>query len=534
MTHYLEFVDDTSAKFWMIKLLGNSHTVTYGKIGSEGRASTKEFDSAEEAQKSAAKLIASKKKKGYTASARTDAKPAAQLTNDEAVEKYGLADRYVGNIRFAKVIVFEGDVEIYGDVNKNTVESLFFDGEREPTDELVIIDGNLTVHGSLDLTEYYPCLLVLGDLHCDFVTSVNSYKEVTGDAYITTAFIGNYNHGQMVVEGTTHVPLILNSDHGCTMTPNPKTVCINYFSYHDDFFKYDYYVDELKNLFPDEFFELFDEDDDEDFDFEWWSLAATLKSGASPFLEGAAPDLLSAEEIRAIASGDAPAGEAPASNPKPTTMSPAEAKEAFEAFRAEPALTFLSMCGDATVYRGNVTSDVSDILDLALTLGEQGTPIVIDGDLTLTADSVEWGSESECNLLLVTGDLRVNHLLMSEVGDITVQGDLHAKTLVGMYGDNGGSLNVAGDAQVEVLVATTYFCFGFGGNVQTKHIIGDGTYATDFTDDYISTESTNLFVPEMIEGGEFSAWQLFEARVAGKEVFVNNGKVREGAYEQEW
>lgn len=528
MTHYLEFEDDKSSKFWMIELDENSHTVTYGKIGSEGRTSTKEFESAEEVQKSAAKLLKSKKKKGYVEATTIDSNPAAVLSDEDARAKYSYNDLSIGAPSYASVILFEGDVVIRGDVNKKTVESLFFDGDRTPTDELVIIDGNLTVKGSLDLTEYYPCLLVRGDLRCDFVTSVDSYKQVTGDAYITTAFIGNYNHGQMVVDGTTHVPLILNSDHGCTMTPNPKTVCINYYGHNDDFFEYDYYVDDLKKLFADDLFDWFGE---EDFDFDWWSLASTLKSGASPFLEGSAPKLLKGWEIRELANGAQPAG-----NPTPVQMSPEEAREEFEAFQSEPATTFLEMCGDATVYRGDVTSDVGSILDLALTRGEQGTPIIIDGDLTLTADEMYWGrdDEFECNLLLVTGDLRVNHLFLDEVGDVTVQGELHAQTLVGVYGDNGGSLKVSGAAHIGLLIAMTYFVFGFEGELVAEHIIGDGTYAVDFTDDYISDEATNLFVPEVIEGGQVSAEELFEKRVAGEEVFVNEGAPKEGAYEQEW
>ncbi len=63
--HRLEFQDGKSHKFWEIKVEGSAHTVCYGKAGTDGRQSTKEFDSPEEAQKSATKLIAQKTKKGY-------------------------------------------------------------------------------------------------------------------------------------------------------------------------------------------------------------------------------------------------------------------------------------------------------------------------------------------------------------------------------------------------------------------------------------------------------------------------------------
>jgi len=62
---YLEFVDGKSAKFWQIIVTGSQHEVTYGKIGKDGSAKIKEFDTPEAAQKAASKLIASKRSKGY-------------------------------------------------------------------------------------------------------------------------------------------------------------------------------------------------------------------------------------------------------------------------------------------------------------------------------------------------------------------------------------------------------------------------------------------------------------------------------------
>ncbi len=296
--HYLEFEDKKSSKFWMIETHGTSHTVTYGRIGSKGRSSTKEFDSLQEAQKSAAKLLESKLKKGYVETATIDSQPAAVISDDEARERFGLDELAIGSPDYVSVVVFEDDVEILGDVNDDTVEALFFGGERTTTGELVIIDGDLTIKGSLDLTELYPCLFVRGDLRCHFVTSVDSYKQITGDAFITNGFIGHYNHGKMVVEGTTHVPLIFWSDHGCSMTLNEKTICVNYHNCRDVFFEFDYYKDDLVKLLSSELFKWFDE---EDYDFEWGDLAKMLKAGESPFLDGTEPELLSADEIRRFA-----------------------------------------------------------------------------------------------------------------------------------------------------------------------------------------------------------------------------------------
>ena len=65
MKKYLEYKDDKSSKFWQIEIAGNTHTVTYGKIGTDGTEKTKEFSNEDAAQKDAEKLIDSKKKKGY-------------------------------------------------------------------------------------------------------------------------------------------------------------------------------------------------------------------------------------------------------------------------------------------------------------------------------------------------------------------------------------------------------------------------------------------------------------------------------------
>ncbi len=65
MTKYLEFNDEKSHKFYKIELKGNHFKVVYGKIGSDGKSSIKEFDSEDKAKNEAEKLIKQKLKKGY-------------------------------------------------------------------------------------------------------------------------------------------------------------------------------------------------------------------------------------------------------------------------------------------------------------------------------------------------------------------------------------------------------------------------------------------------------------------------------------
>ncbi len=60
-----EMVEGSSSKFWEITLDGASFTTTYGRIGTDGQSTTKEWKNEAEAKKQYDKLIAEKTKKGY-------------------------------------------------------------------------------------------------------------------------------------------------------------------------------------------------------------------------------------------------------------------------------------------------------------------------------------------------------------------------------------------------------------------------------------------------------------------------------------
>lgn len=59
------FQQGASNKFWTIVVEGKVLTTTYGRIGSAGSATSKEFESEEACEQEAAKLIKEKTKKGY-------------------------------------------------------------------------------------------------------------------------------------------------------------------------------------------------------------------------------------------------------------------------------------------------------------------------------------------------------------------------------------------------------------------------------------------------------------------------------------
>ena len=64
-TRMFEMKEGTSDKFWEISLNGKSHSIRYGRVGTEGQKKDKEFASEAEARKAYDKLIAEKTGKGY-------------------------------------------------------------------------------------------------------------------------------------------------------------------------------------------------------------------------------------------------------------------------------------------------------------------------------------------------------------------------------------------------------------------------------------------------------------------------------------
>lgn len=74
MIRVFEYTNNNHNKFWAIEIVENkdetklynfSIKTTYGKIGTKGQSSFKEYWLKEDAYKEASKLVRSKKKKGY-------------------------------------------------------------------------------------------------------------------------------------------------------------------------------------------------------------------------------------------------------------------------------------------------------------------------------------------------------------------------------------------------------------------------------------------------------------------------------------
>ena len=64
-SRYFEFVEGKSSKFWEIRIAGTEVTTRHGRIGSDGRETSKSFADADAAQNFLAKQITQKTDKGY-------------------------------------------------------------------------------------------------------------------------------------------------------------------------------------------------------------------------------------------------------------------------------------------------------------------------------------------------------------------------------------------------------------------------------------------------------------------------------------
>jgi predicted DNA-binding WGR domain protein len=62
---HFEFVEGTSSKFWEIWMDGTSFSTRYGRIGTPGSETVKDWGTTDKAQKEYEKLVAEKVKKGY-------------------------------------------------------------------------------------------------------------------------------------------------------------------------------------------------------------------------------------------------------------------------------------------------------------------------------------------------------------------------------------------------------------------------------------------------------------------------------------
>jgi uncharacterized protein (TIGR02996 family) len=102
---YFEFNEGTSNKFWEVSLDGNSVRTRYGKIGTPGQQTIKDFSSKPDAQKELDKLVAEKTKKGYAETAAGGGAAKAESAPRTSARSDGQATADARNPELEKAIV---------------------------------------------------------------------------------------------------------------------------------------------------------------------------------------------------------------------------------------------------------------------------------------------------------------------------------------------------------------------------------------------------------------------------------------------
>ncbi len=98
MKVHLEYINDSSDKFWEIETKGNSFTVTYGRNGTNGQSQTKTFEDEARCLKEAEKLVAEKTRKGYSENGEVSAFTSKPKTEKES-DLQAVLDEYAEIVR---------------------------------------------------------------------------------------------------------------------------------------------------------------------------------------------------------------------------------------------------------------------------------------------------------------------------------------------------------------------------------------------------------------------------------------------------
>lgn len=159
-TQAFRFIDDKSDKFWAVETLGSDLVVRYGKTGTIGKFQIKEFGGADEAAKEAAKLVASKTRKGY--------RPYPEF---DPQHQYYLDDQEVGLHRLTSHPAFRAHFS--DDFYYNCCDEDAPFGSDEGSDTLDILEEALRANPKLDFASF-PEHLVSGDWDMSYLPATDT------------------------------------------------------------------------------------------------------------------------------------------------------------------------------------------------------------------------------------------------------------------------------------------------------------------------------------------------------------------------
>ncbi|MBI5549685.1 MAG: WGR domain-containing protein [Deltaproteobacteria bacterium] len=231
-----EFSEGTSHKFWEIELAGTSFTTTYGRIGTPGQSTTKEFKSEENARKEFEKIIAEKTGKGYVLVGSKTGVAASKPVHTPA------AKRDIGKTASLNV---EGRSFLKGQVSREEIlkltakfdasKSFFKAGMESWAYDVLLVEGDVVVKGPLALFKEKLAALVvtgslvvrgqyrdgydpetgcfvLGDMEAESVIT-GGWLNVAGNLSVHGGLVGDYNDCSARIKGKTAARFLHTEQH---------------------------------------------------------------------------------------------------------------------------------------------------------------------------------------------------------------------------------------------------------------------------------------------------------------------------------
>ncbi len=169
------------------------------------------------------------------------------ITQAEAEERFGLKEiDTVGKFNYPLIFLHAGDLHMPGDFDEAWVtENLFADEPPTREQELIVVDGSLSVDGMISIGHgrTWPSLLVRGDLRCSIWDMGENLVHIAGDVHVERLFHehGEGHNGWLGVGGAASMPMLLVHDSPVWFKSlDPGTITLNYFSDEDEYYDFDY------------------------------------------------------------------------------------------------------------------------------------------------------------------------------------------------------------------------------------------------------------------------------------------------------
>lgn len=156
-----------------------------------------------------------------------------RITGEELKSKVNILD-YLGELcdnelYVGTAIFVDGDYETDGDFTNDTLAQ--WDPNQEA--DFLLINGNLSVNGNFNPgEETFPNIVILGNLTADNLQNGEELVAVNGDLTVKNMIYGSYNHGGMIVNGTTTATYVINYDHQMIIPNLHAELAVN--AYRDD------------------------------------------------------------------------------------------------------------------------------------------------------------------------------------------------------------------------------------------------------------------------------------------------------------